>query len=143
MAARYEARLMEQMLQTMGFLLITWLPLQIAAIWIVKHPLARIGAALAIIPIIPILVTGFQTKTYRDGSLFGILFMGIYVPVMIYLALFFFAGLAARSAKKTAPESTQTGTEPNAGKQIPVVLLTLAVLFGLGVLVCFFVLDPR
>ncbi len=39
--ARYETHLWSQMIQTMGFLLITYLPLQIGSILIVNHPLAR------------------------------------------------------------------------------------------------------
>ena len=96
--ARYETHLWTQMTQTMGLLLIAYLPLQIGAILIVRHWLARLAAGLPIVLMLPVMITGFQTKTYEDGSLFGIGLIVISAPVMFYLAVFVCAGLAFRSA---------------------------------------------
>ena len=104
MAARYEAHLWEQVFQVIGLLLITYVPLQAAAIWAVKHPAARIAAGLSIIPMLPVIFTGVQPNTHRDGSLYGILLMIVYVPTMLYLAVFLCVGLANRASKTTSPK---------------------------------------
>lgn len=138
---QYDAHLWDTMFRTMRFMLVTYAPLQVAAIVMMKRLPWRIAAALPLIPMLPVIYAGMDRDVYRDGSLYGLVFYFPYAPVMIYLALFFFAGLATRAAKKTAPESEQTND--SGGKRVPVVLLTLAVLFGIGVLVCFLVLVPR
>lgn len=104
LAARYESHLWEQVFQVIGFLLITYVPLQTAAIWAVKHPIARLAAGLPILPMLPVIITGIQPNTHRDGSLFGILLMMVFVPSMLYLAIFLFSGLASRAAKTNSPE---------------------------------------
>jgi hypothetical protein len=114
LAARYKAHLWEQVFQVIGFLLVTYVPLQAAAIWAVKHPAARIAAGLPILPMLPVIITGLQPNTHRDGSLYGILLMIVFAPSMLYLAVFLFAGLASR-ASKTAGSTPVVTPESNAG----------------------------
>ncbi len=106
--ARYEAHLWEQVFQVMGFLLITYVPLQAAAIWAVKHPAARFAAGLPIVPMLPVIITGIQPNSHRDGSLYGMLLMIVFVPAMLYLVLFLIAGLANRATKSTGPKPDVT-----------------------------------
>ncbi len=87
-----------------AFLLLTYVPLQIAAIWAVQHPAARIAAGLPIVPMFPVMITGLQPQTHRDGSLYGLLLMMVYVPAMLYLAAFLLSGLASRGAKANGPK---------------------------------------
>ncbi|MDA1051416.1 MAG: hypothetical protein O3C40_13170 [Planctomycetota bacterium] len=138
---QYEAHLWAMMYRTMGFMLMTYVPLQVAAILMMKRLPWRIAAALPLIPMLPVIYAGMDRDAYRDGSLYGLVFYFPYAPVMVYLAILIFAGLASRAAKTTAIESEQTND--SGGTRLPVILLTLAVLFGLGVLVCFLVLVPR
>jgi hypothetical protein len=105
LAVRYEAHLWEQVFQVIGFMLITYVPLQAAAIWAVKHPFARIAAALPILPMLPVIISGIQPNTHRDGSLYGILLMIVYVPAMLYLGTFLIVGLAIRATQTTSPSS--------------------------------------
>ena len=105
LAARYQAHLWEQVFQVIGFLLITYVPLQAAAIWAVRHPLGRLAAGLPMLAMLPVIISGMQPNTHRDGSLYGILLMIVYVPVMISLAIALFAGLASRAAKQSEPDS--------------------------------------
>lgn len=103
LAARYQAHLWEQVFQVIGLLLITYVPLQSAAIWAVRHPLGRIVAGLPMLVMLPVIFLGMQPNTHRDGSLYGILLMIVYVPVMITLAIFLVGGLASRAATTTSP----------------------------------------
>ena len=135
--AQYEAHLWTQMFQTMGLLLIIYLPLQIGAVLTVRHWLARLAAGLPIVLMLPFIVTGFQTKTYEDGSLYGIGLMVVSVPVMAYLSAFFFAGLAARSAKKKAENGESTNDNET---RLILTLLTIAAIVLIAVV---FVLTPR
>jgi hypothetical protein len=105
LTARYESHLWEQVFQVMGFLLVTYIPLQSAAIWAVKHPIARLAAGLPMLPMLPVIVSGMQPNTHRDGSLYGILLMMVFAPSMIYLTIFLFSGLAIRAAKTNSPDS--------------------------------------
>lgn len=113
MAARYEAHLWGQVFQVLGLLLVTYVPLQGAAIWAVKHPAARIGAGLPIVPMLPVIISGAQPNTHRDGSLYGMLLLFVCVPAMLYLAVFLVAGLASRAATTSSPQSVET--PPNNG----------------------------
>lgn len=108
LAARYASHLWEQVFQVMGFLLITYVPLQTATIWAVKHPAAKIAAGLPMVPMLPVIITGIQPNSHRDGSLYGILLLIVFVPAMLYLAVFLFVGLANRAANKCDPESDAT-----------------------------------
>ena len=116
LAARYEAHLWEHVFQVIGFLLITYVPLQAAAIWAVKQPAARIAAGLPIIPMLPVIFTGVQPNTHRDGSLYGILLMIVYAPTMLYLAIFLCVGLANRASNTTSPKLVEM-PESNADGQ--------------------------
>lgn len=136
--ARDEIHLWTQMLQAMGFLLITYLPLQIGAILIVRHWLARLAAGLPIVLMLPVIMTGFQTKTYEDGSLFGIGLIVISAPVMFYLAVVVCAGLAFRSANANKSEHSESKNDH--GKRLTLTRLTIAALVVIAVI---FVLTPR
>lgn len=103
LAARYQAHLWEQVFQISGFLLITYVPLQAAAIWAMKRPMWRIAAGLPVLPMLPVIILGMQPNTHRDGSLYGLLLMMVYGPVMVYLAIVLVVGLASRAANKNDP----------------------------------------
>ena len=116
LAARYQAHLWEHVFQVIGFLLITYVPLQAAAIWAVKHPAWRIAAGLPILPMLPVIILGIQPNTHRDGSLYGMLLMIVYAPAMLYLAAFLFVALANR-ASKTSSSKPVVKPGSNAGGQ--------------------------
>lgn len=99
LAARYQARLGQEAFEIGCFLLFTYVPLQAAAIWSMRHTIARIAAGLPILPMLPVIISGVQPNTHRDGSLYGILLMGAYGPAMVYLAIFLVVGLAFRAAR--------------------------------------------
>lgn len=140
-AAQNQAHVRDHMIQTMGWLLITYLPLQIGAIASVRHWLARLAAGLPIILMLPFVIKGFQPKTYRNDVFFEIGLIVVSVPAMIYLALFVVTGLAGRAANKKTLESEPT--DGHGANRLPIVLVTLVVLFGLGALVFFFTVIPR
>jgi hypothetical protein len=136
--AQYEAHLWGQMIKTMGLLIITYLPLQIGAILVVRHWAARLAAGLPIILMLPVTFRGFNTNTYQDGSLFGIGLLVVTVPVIFYLAVFLLAGLSIRSAN--AKKSDQGETTSRNGNGLALSLLTLAAIVLIAVL---FMLTPR
>lgn len=84
---RYGAVLADAMWETMGFMLITYVPLQVAAIVMMKRLLWRIAAALPLIPMLPVIYAGLTPDAYRDGSLYGLVFYFPYAPAMVYLAI--------------------------------------------------------
>ena len=136
--AQYEAHFWWQMIKTMSLLIITYLPLQIGSILIVKHWATRLAAGLPILLMLPMMFRGFQTDTYQDGSLFGIGLLVVTVPVMFYLAVFFFAGLSIRSANANRSDHGET-TSRN-GKRLALSLLTLAAIILIAGI---FMLTPK
>ncbi|MEQ1824752.1 MAG: hypothetical protein ABL921_02355 [Pirellula sp.] len=89
----------------MTFVFITYVPLQVAAVWAVKHPIARLAALLPIVPMIRVILVGMQPYAYNGGSLYGIMLMFVQVPAMLYLATFILAGLTRRYlTSKPKPE---------------------------------------
>ncbi|MDZ4686111.1 MAG: hypothetical protein SH850_13670 [Planctomycetaceae bacterium] len=80
-----------QMLWTVGFLCVTYLPLQCVALWKCRG-VARVAAALPILVMIPMLYGAVQPLNYDDGSLFGMYFVCPYLPAMIYLVAVSLAG---------------------------------------------------
>lgn len=115
--AQYEAQLWDLMFRTMGFMLVTYVPLQVAAIVIMKRLPWRIVAALPLIPMLPVIYAGMNRDAYRDGSLYGLVVYFPYAPVMLYLAIVFFGGLASRSANANQPDTEKTTS--GEGKRLP------------------------
>jgi len=74
----------QQMLWTVGFLCVTYLPLQCVALWKCRG-VARVAAALPLLVMIPMLYGALQPLNYHDGSLFGMFFVCPYLPAIIYL----------------------------------------------------------
>jgi DNA-directed RNA polymerase subunit RPC12/RpoP len=72
------------MLWNVGFLCLTYLPLQVFAIRKSRGS-RRILAALPILPMTCLLYGALDTNTYRDGSLYGINFTVLYWPSMLWL----------------------------------------------------------
>ena len=108
--AQYEAQLWDLMFRTMRFMLVTYVPLQVAAIVMMKRLPWRIVAALPLIPMLPVIYAGMDRDAYRDGSLYGLVFYFPYAPVMLYLAIVFFAGLASRAAKANKSDTVEKGS---------------------------------
>ena len=88
------------MIGLMVFVVVTHVPLQVASVWAVKHPVARIAALLPLIPTLRVTIRGMQPDAYRDGSLYAIMLGFVMVPTMAYLMIFLFMGLAWRSREK-------------------------------------------
>lgn len=137
--AQYEAHLGDMMFRTMRFMLVTYVPLQVAAIVMMKRLPWRIVAALPLIPMLPVIYAGMDRDAYRDGSLYGLVFYFPYAPVMVYLAFFCFAGLA-RSAKANKSDSGETTSSE--GNRLSLVLC-LAVIFGIGLMLLVLMFLPR
>lgn len=76
----------DRMIWSVGLLCLTYLPLQIAAIWR-QRGVSRIAAGLPMLFMVPLLVGACRPDAYRDGSLFGMYFYCPYLPVMFYLAV--------------------------------------------------------
>lgn len=111
--AQYEAQLWDLMFRTMRFMLVTYVPLQVAAIVIMKRLTWRIVAALPLIPMLPVIYAGMNRDAYRDGSLYGLVFYFPYAPVMVYLAFFSSPAWQADQRKQTSrtPERQQAARE--------------------------------
>ncbi|MBC8872530.1 MAG: hypothetical protein H8E44_24110 [Planctomycetes bacterium] len=139
---RYEAGLSDAMVRTMGFMLITYVPLQVAAVVMMKRLLWRIAAALPLIPMLPVIYVGFNLDTYRDGSLYGLAFYFPYAPAMVYLAAILGVGIfVTRGKRKAAADTTTetTGTTPRRNRAL-ITVAALGVVAGIGLLL--FVLMP-
>jgi len=83
-AARYEAQLRQTAWWTVLFLLLTYGPLQVAALWR-STGWKRIAAALPLLVMTPLIVAGGNPNTHRDGSLYGLYIVCPFLPVLIYL----------------------------------------------------------
>lgn len=73
-----------RMLWTVGFLCVTYLPVQFFALWKLRGG-RRAMAALPLLFMVPMIVAGLQPAAYRDGSLYGMYFLCPYLPAMVYL----------------------------------------------------------
>jgi len=80
------------MFRTLVFPLITYVPLQVAAILMTRHCGWRIVAALPLIPMVPVIYAGFDPDSYDHGSLYGVGLYFVYTPAMVYLAIFCLVG---------------------------------------------------
>ena len=74
----------KQMLWTVGFLGITYVPLQCVVLWKCRGA-ARVAAALPLLFMVPMIIAGLQPSAYHSGSLYGMFFICPYLPAMIYL----------------------------------------------------------
>ena len=74
----------KQMLWTVGFLGITYVPLQCVVLWKCRGA-ARLAAAFPLLFMVPMIIAGLQPAAYHSGSLYGMFFICPYLPAMIYL----------------------------------------------------------
>lgn len=81
----------QQLLGTVAFLGITYIPLQCVAIWKCRG-IARVAAALPLLVMVPMIIGACRPTAYENGSLFGMFFVCPYLPVMIYLIAVSLAG---------------------------------------------------
>ncbi len=89
--------------QLFTYVLFPYGSLQVAAVWAVKHPVARMAALLPIFPMCAVIMGGMQSDR---GNLYGIIIMFALWPCMVYLGIFVLVGLACRIAKyKPEPEA--------------------------------------
>ena len=72
------------MLWIVGFLGITYVPLQCVVLWKCRGA-ARVAAALPLLFMVPMIIAGLQPSSYHSGSLYGMFFFCPYLPAMIYL----------------------------------------------------------
>lgn len=82
--------------------------LQVAAVWAVKHPVARMAAPLPIFPMCAVIMGGMQPDR---GNLYGIIIIFVQRPCMVYLGIFVLVGLACRIAKYNPDPETKPDTE--------------------------------
>ena len=73
-----------EMLWALGFLSITYLPLQGAALWKCRGG-ARVAAALPLFAMVPMWFGDFQPLDFHLGSRTAMYFVCPYFPAMIYL----------------------------------------------------------
>jgi hypothetical protein len=84
----------ERMIWNVGFLVLTYVPLQAIALWR-QRGANRIAAAVPMLFMVPMIIGASSADAYRDGSLFGMYYYIPYAPAMLYLAI------AALSAPKS------------------------------------------
>jgi hypothetical protein len=70
--------------------------LQVAAVWAVKHPVARMAALLPIFPMWRVIMIGMQPNAFEGGSLYGIIIVFVQWPCMVYLGIFVLVGVMCR-----------------------------------------------
>ena len=111
----HETLIADTMSETMGFPLITYVPLQLVAIVMMKHWVSRIAAALPLVPMVPVIYAGFDPDSYGHGSLYGVGLYFVYVPSMVYLAIFCLVRFAITLVQENRESSDQsTEDEENA-----------------------------
>ena len=79
-------------LWALGFLSITYLPLQVAALWNCRGG-ARVAAALPLIVMVPMWFGDFQPLDFDLGSRIAMYFVCPYLPAMAYLIVLSFVGI--------------------------------------------------
>jgi hypothetical protein len=97
------------MLWTVGFLGITYVPLQCVVLWKCRGA-ARVAAALPLLFMVPMIIAGLQPSAYHSGSLYGMFFICPYLPAMIYLVAVSSAG---PRAPKVCPIVLQDTSQPS------------------------------
>lgn len=82
---------LQELLWTVAFLGITYIPLQCIAIWKCRGVM-RVAAGLPLLVMIPMFVGAVQPLNYDTGSLYGMFFVCPYLPAMLYLIAVSLAG---------------------------------------------------
>ena len=103
--ATYEAHLVQRAVEYTALFLLTYGPLQVAALVFCKRWL-RAVAALPLIVMVPIIISGANPNSHGDGSLYGLVIYVPYLPVMIYLAAILGVGIFL--ARRTAGRAMTT-----------------------------------
>jgi hypothetical protein len=85
------------MARAVGFLLVTYVPLQAFALWRQRRGY-RIATAAPLLVMVPVIAGACTPGAYRDGSLFGMNYIFFYLPSMLYLTV------AAISPPKLCPQ---------------------------------------
>lgn len=140
-----EILIADVMSRTMAFPLVTYVPLQAAAILMMKHWGLRIAAALPLIPMVPVIYVGFDPNSYGNGSLYGVGLYLVYTPAMAYLAIFCLVGLVNRfvcanrlstdtSTKNDADADAETEAKSHAPILIALLVLATVIVLGLVLL---------
>lgn len=80
-----ESWIWDRMVRSVGFLLVTYVPLQAFALWRQRRGY-RFATAAPLPVMVPMIAGAFTPGAYRDGSLFGMNYIFFYVPSMLYLA---------------------------------------------------------
>jgi len=138
----------DAMSQMMSFPLITYVPLQVAAILMMQHWSLRIAAAFPLIPMLPVIYTGFDPDSYGNGSLYGVGLYFVYIPAMVYLAIFClirFAITLVQENRASPVESTedeqcadgQTEATSPAAVLLALVVVAVIIIFIMMLLVPF------
>ncbi len=87
------------MSRAMTFVLVTYLPLQLIAVLVVRGMVWRCAATLPLIVMLPVIYGGFNPAAYRNGSLYGIVYYVTYAPAMVCLAIVCLVGIGKRFAR--------------------------------------------
>lgn len=80
-----ETWIWHRMIRHVGFLLVTYFPLQTFALWRQRRGFP-IATAAPLIVMVPMIAGACTPGAYRDGSLFGMNYIFFYLPSMLYLA---------------------------------------------------------
>jgi hypothetical protein len=137
--ASYETHLVQTAFQYTRFFLLTYGPLQAAAIVFCKGWL-RALAALPLIVMVPIIICGANPKSHADGSLYGLVMYVPYLPVMIYLALILGGGIfVTKRTPKTAADTHLETTGRTPTSYALTTFIMLCVLAGIILLVLMFI----
>ena len=96
----------QQMLWNVGFLCVTYAPLQILALWRCRGA-RRVFATLPLLPMVLMIGGALQARSYQDGSLFGMNYFFFYGPSMLWLGA-------------VLVDPRRPFTCPHCGKQVPV-----------------------
>lgn len=92
-----ESWIWDRMARAVGFLLVTYVPLQAFALWRQRRGY-RIATAAPLLVMVPVIAGACTPGAYRDGSLFGMNYIFFYLPSMLYLTV------AAISPPKLCPQ---------------------------------------
>lgn len=92
--------------QLFSYVVFPYVSLQVAAVWAVKHPVARMASLLPIFPMWRVIMIGMEPD--RGGNLHGIIIMIVLWPCMVYLGIFVLVGVMCRlMISKPELEATQ------------------------------------
>ena len=92
-----------------SYVVFPYVSLQVAAVWAVKHPAARIASLLPTFPMWRVITIGMGPE--GGGNMSYIIITIVQWPCMVYLGIFVLVGLACRSAKYEPEPETKPDTE--------------------------------